>query len=404
MDLVKASIEGKVIVLRALGTAEIETPITTLTPSQEIAFAAALYLSIERKRVRRSQVSALLWPEVVEKARAHRLRQTILQLKKLGVPLQADRDTVHLSKHEVTADLDTFSKGEVTRAGKDNSLEFLPGYCPLFSASFRDWVETNRAEVNSSVTTILVSELERARLQADWSSVQKIAAKCLALDPFNEAAVLAKAEAAAMRGAKRKAVAILDEYIAEVGGCSPHLGLPATILRRRVVERIPERRALLNGDPGFVGRENEMQSLTRAFEQARAGTGSGTLVVGDPGIGKTRVCAELARFAELQGARVQRASCRRADVDRPLSVFVDIVPQLREMPGALGCAPETLAWLRRLTEFEQRSGDFSRTADSDALFQNVRAALFDLLDAISEEHCLVMLIDDVQWLDAGSAK
>jgi hypothetical protein len=100
---------------------------------------------------------------------------------------------------------------------------------------------------------------------------------------------------------------------------------------------------------------------------------------------------------------VQRATCRRADVDQPLSLFVDIVPQLRELPGALGCEPETFSWLKRLTEFEKRSDD-SRQIDSDTLFQNVRAALFDLLDSVAEERSLVILVEDVQWLDAASAR
>ncbi|MDB4870872.1 MAG: hypothetical protein JWL97_1876, partial [Gemmatimonadales bacterium] len=51
------------IVLRALGTAEIDTGVATLTPSQEIVFAAALYLITERgKRVSRARLALLLWP------------------------------------------------------------------------------------------------------------------------------------------------------------------------------------------------------------------------------------------------------------------------------------------------------------------------------------------------------
>jgi DNA-binding SARP family transcriptional activator/tetratricopeptide (TPR) repeat protein len=394
-----------VIVLRALGNAEIDTGVATLTPSQEIVFAAALYLILERgKRASRTGLASLLWPGVAEKLRAHRLRQTILQLKKLGFLLQADRGTIQLGKDDSRSDVDDASQSEATLVENNESFDFLPGYNPGFSEQFREWVDAKRSEVHSASTKILVHGLERARLQADWSSVEKIAAKCLALDGFNEVAVLAMAEAAAMRGGKRKAVAILDHYISEVGGGASELRLPATILRRRVVERIPDRPALLNTDPPFVGREIEMQTLSRKFEQARVGNGSATLLVGDPGIGKTRLSAELARFAELQGARVQRATCRRADLDRPLSLFVDIVPQLREMPGGLGCAPEALAWLKRLTEFAQRSDDTVRAVDSEMFFQNVRAALFDLLDSVAEEHCVVVLIEDVQWLDAASAK
>jgi DNA-binding SARP family transcriptional activator len=393
------------IVLRALGNAEIDTGVTTLTPSQEIVFAAALFLILERgKRVSRKALASLLWPRVAEKSRAHRLRQTILQLKKLGLLLQTDRDTIQLDKDDSRSDVDETFQSDATLVENNESFDFLPGYNPAFSEQFREWVDTKRNEVHSHSTKILIFGLERARLQADWSSVERIAAKCLALDGFNEVAVLAKAEAAAMRGGKRKAVAILDHYISEVGDGASDLRLPATILRRRVVERIPDRPALLNTDPPFVGREIEMQALSRSFEQARGGKGSATLLVGDPGIGKTRLSAELARFAELQGARVQRASRRRADLDRPLSLFVDIVPQLREMPGGLGCAPEALAWLKRLTEFGQRSDDTVRAIDSEMFFHNVRAALFDLLDSVAEEHCVVVLIEDVQWLDPASAK
>ena len=392
------------IVLRALGAAEIDTGVTTLTPSQEIVFAAALYLILERgKRVSRARLASLLWPRVPEKARTHRLRQTILQLKKLGMMVRADRDNLQLSQFDARSDIEDLSGPDPAPALRNDSLEFLPGYNPRLSEGLRDWLESKRGEVHAAGTKILVGELERSRLQADWPKVERTAAKCLSLDGYNETAVLAQAEAAAMRGGKRKAVSILDRYIADVGGTQNELKLPASLLRRRVVERIPDRPTLLNVDPPFVGREIEMEALTRSFERAQGGHGSGTIIIGEPGIGKSRLSAELGRFADLQGAQVQRVTCRRADVDRPLSLFVDIVPQLREMPGALGCAPETFTWLKRLTEFEERSDD-SRQIDSDTLFQNVRAALFDLLDSVAEERCLVILVEDVQWLDNASAR
>src|ERR1700682_6220418 len=112
------------IVLRALGMAEIETGVTTLTPSQEIVFAAALYLVLERgKRVSRARLASLLWPRVPEKARAHRLRQTVLQLKKLGIMVKADRDNLQLSEFDARSDIEDLEGTEVPSVLRKDSLD-----------------------------------------------------------------------------------------------------------------------------------------------------------------------------------------------------------------------------------------------------------------------------------------
>ena len=393
------------IELRTLGTAEIRSDSATLTPSQGIVFAAALYVLSERgKPVSRAKLESLIWPDIKHQSRSHRLRQTLLQLKKFGFRLQCDRNTILIDSQDTRSDVDILFGHATGRIDANRSLDFLPGYAPTFSEPFRDWIDAIRNSFQSSAISLLIKELSAARQRGDWRTVDQIASQCLSLDGFNEEAVLAKAESAAMRGSKRKALDILDAYLAELGESAPDLRLPAALLRRRVVERIPERPALPNTDSAFVGRETEVAVLTNDFERARSGDGSATLLVGEPGIGKTRLSAELTRFAELRGARVQRASCRRSDIDRPLSLFVDIVPRLREMPGALGCSPETFSRLKRLTEFELRSDSSSRSVDAQMLFESLRGALFDLLEAITEEHCLVLVIEDLQWLDTASAR
>src|SRR3954463_2942095 len=123
------------IALRAIGTAEISSESLTITPSQEIVFAAAIYLILERgKFTSRARLASLLWPDAAETVRAHRLRQTILQLRKLAFPIVADRVTLHLRKPDVQADIDSLETIVRERQGQGQSLEFLPGYCPSFSA------------------------------------------------------------------------------------------------------------------------------------------------------------------------------------------------------------------------------------------------------------------------------
>ena len=182
------------IVLRALGNAEIDTGVATLTPSREMVFAAALYLILERgKSVSRKRLASLLWPQVDEKARAHRLRQTILQLKKVGFIVTADRDSVQCSPRDPGSDIAELAGTCADALTAHASLEFLPGYSPIFSDSFRDWVDAQREETHALVTRRLVTELNTARTKGDWSTCDRFARQCLKLDPFNESAVLAQA-------------------------------------------------------------------------------------------------------------------------------------------------------------------------------------------------------------------
>ncbi len=394
------------IELRALGNAEIQTDKTTLTPSQEIVFASALYLVLERgKRVSRSGLAELLWPRIETTTRSHRMRQTLLQLKNLGVPVSADRSVVRISTERLRIDVDDTRAIETSALRDHNSLEFLPGYSPRFSEPFRDWVDTMRSGVHSLIARALVAEIQQARERGDWAFVEQYASKCLSLDPYNETAVLAKAEATAMRGAKKEAVSMLDRFAEDVGVSGHELKLQASLLRRRISARIESGRSPHPPEPLFVGRDAEMKLLTQAVSRAREGNGGACLITGEPGIGKSRLARQLSEFAALQGVQVQHVTCRRSDTDRPLSIFADLVPPLGELPGSLGCSQETLAVLKRLTEFDGRGAEvkFLPIEDLTSLIGNTRRALFDLLDALVDEQCLLIVVDDVQWLDRASS-
>ncbi|GAB3874887.1 hypothetical protein GCM10029964_017630 [Kibdelosporangium lantanae] len=55
-----------------------------------------------------------------------------------------------------------------------------------------------------------------------------------------------------------------------------------------------------------IGRDREVVELTRAIDAARASRGGAVFLVGEPGIGKSRLAAEAAGLAFAAGVRVLR--------------------------------------------------------------------------------------------------
>ena len=55
--------------------------------------------------------------------------------------------------------------------------------------------------------------------------------------------------------------------------------------------------------PIFVGREVELRQLEAGFEAATAGRGALVAVLGEPGIGKTSLCEQLASYVARHGGR-----------------------------------------------------------------------------------------------------
>src|SRR5215475_12970869 len=63
----------------------------------------------------------------------------------------------------------------------------------------------------------------------------------------------------------------------------------------------------------FVGREGELGRLVRALDRAVARDGRLVLLVGEPGIGKTRIARELAFRAAALGVTVRWGRCQETE-------------------------------------------------------------------------------------------
>lgn len=394
--------------LEVLGRAGITTPLMTLEPTAEIVFAAALYLILERSQsISRREMQALLWPTLSTRIASHRLRQTLLKLRQVGVPIAlADKSNFLLSADAVEVDYESFLSAPTNSERKTNtSLVLLPAYEPRFSGTYLEWLDSKKTEINASLTRCMLGIIAAHRIKGEWPDAERNAARLLSFQPYNEEATLAMAEACAMRGGKIEAIRILDRYLDEIGRGPSDLRLPATVMRRRIADRMHPRVDITVAESPLVGRGAVMKQLGELLERCRKRKGQACLVWGDAGVGKSRLLSEFSTFASFQGVSTQRVQCSPSDPHRPLSVFVDLVPRLRGMRGAIGCSPETIGYLNRLTKHNPAKLEVKADeGDTEFVYAKTQQSLFDLIDAVSDEGCLIILVEDIHWIDATSAQ
>ena len=175
-----------------------------------------------------------------------------------------------------------------------------------------------------------------------------------------------------------------------------------TLLQKKVVRAVPT-----PAEGPFVGRVRELRELTDAFEHARRGHGGVQIVLGEPGVGKTRLTGALAEHATAERARViwTRGWGRAGPAYWPwIEIVRDLAADLEgDLESELGSAADQL--LRLVPDLAARlpGREIPPRSDDD---DSDRFALFDALVALLRARSLrdpvVIVIDDLQAVDEGS--
>jgi class 3 adenylate cyclase len=152
----------------------------------------------------------------------------------------------------------------------------------------------------------------------------------------------------------------------------------------------------------FVGRDAELERLTQFWKEAAAGERRVALLAGEPGVGKTRLAAEVAIRVHEEGGVVLAGRCDEGlgvpyqPFVEALRHFVDHTPpaELRERLGRYGGE-----LTRLMPEVAERVPELPAPLQSDP--ETERFRLFDAvaawLTAASAEDPLLLVVDDLQW-------
>ncbi|MCA1840012.1 MAG: AAA family ATPase [Actinobacteria bacterium] len=158
----------------------------------------------------------------------------------------------------------------------------------------------------------------------------------------------------------------------------------------------------------FVGRESEMNELKHLLDEAISGRSHLVMIVGEPGIGKTRTSEELATYARLKGAQVLVGRCYEGEGAPAYWPWIQIIRSYvnelssETVASEMGSGAPDIAAI--VSEVRQKLPDLASPATADP--EEARFRLFDsvamFLANASRKQPLTILLDDLHWADKPS--
>lgn len=266
--------------------------------------------------VTRSRAAGLLWPHSDDARRA--LRQQILRFKKNhGVQLIDGDDALTLAA-AVAVDVWTAAHGVVLGDLAFDDCE-----------DFNVWLIQQRRQRSHHAISTVSQQLAEAQRQGDLDAALHWAEQLLLADGDSEVHHRTLMQLHYLRGDVAQAQAVFERLQAQLRSRFDAQPSPETAQLARTLKAAQQAQAVVVRPavpvtvlrpPRMIGRQNELQALQALHGQHRA-----ALLLGEPGLGKSRLLAEFVR-----GRAALSVQGRPGDASLPYATLVRLLRQTLE--------------------------------------------------------------------------
>jgi DNA-binding SARP family transcriptional activator len=403
--------------------------------------ALVAYLALEiHARHLRAKLAALLWGSVRDEQAMDSLRHALHDMRRVlrtAAPraLVICGESVAFDAAHIDVDVTRFEQltgnGSVPAVHQAIAMyrgELLDGIV-VDEEPFERWLAERRERVRAHAIRTLEKQLEAQSGNQRVEHAIETAQRLLAFDCAHEAVHRMLMRLYVEEGRRGAA---LRQYQLCVGSLQRELGTDPDEETRKLYESIlrggsarsptrgadneqgvpivsspsdkPCLDASVRHETPLIGRAAPMGELGRAVDAACRGHGHCVLVVGEAGIGKSRLVAEAALAARAR-MKVLQACAYETERTLPLGLWVDALrSETATLEIANGLDPAWRCELARLlpevASASRKVATYGTKAEERRLFDAVRHFLLRL----SERAPVVIVLDDLHWADEASGR
>jgi len=266
------------------------------------SLALLAYLAVEG-RTTRAKLAALFWGESGDEAARRNLRRELHRLREAGLAeaIATDDQTVALAPG-VESDVAEFAAAESSRPEVALALyrgPLLDGFEVDEAEGFETWLAARREHYAQRWSQSAGAEATRLTAQGDPRAALALHLRLIEADALQEAQFVAAMRLASQLGERSRALELYERCRATLQrelGLEPLPDTTALAEQIRAAERLAPyaepavSAGLAELAAPCVGRDDVLDALRSAGARVR-------LIVGEPGVGKSRVADEYARGA-----------------------------------------------------------------------------------------------------------
>lgn len=376
------------------------------------------YYICVNKTITRDEAISLLWLDNNESLAKKNLRDALYKIRKIfgeNIFLKTKKSDISINNDIIEIDIDKVSEDNINKLYVGN---FLSNFIIKDNNEFNDWITSKRNEYKSKFIkkiNYLLNEMISIR---DYNRINYYANILVSNDPYNEKVYRDIMKIHALNGNYNMAVKIYSDL------CKILKEELDTTPEKNTFKMYREILSLKNSEDDkdktqnyFYGRFDEIYCVTNTIDNFYYDLATSIVLTGEAGIGKSSFLNKINTLIDTNRFIVINTSCYNAEQNYFLkpwnNVFKHLGKYIKKNKITISdTAQQSISYLfpsfnkKISTENLNITNNLSSLSHTELIdttkYQIAYEYIIDLLLKVSSNKKIILLFDDIQWMDKMS--